>query len=76
MFVLMPSAFSRAKLAGANAKLQGCVEHLDILTGATHRQLCGCGADIGTVEAGPDALAQVHLLRQAGIRAGGAKQGT
>jgi hypothetical protein len=69
MLVIVPLAFGRALVAYPRAQLEHFAKHLFVGTGAPHRELSRGLADIGAIEAGADALAQVHFLRRAGVGA-------
>ncbi|WP_324608747.1 hypothetical protein [Novosphingobium aromaticivorans] len=50
-------------------------DQLAVRTGATHGDTAGRGADVGTIEAGANALAHVHRFGETGIGAGIADRG-
>jgi hypothetical protein len=69
MLVIVPLAFGRALVAYPRAQLERLAKNLLVGTSAPHRELSRGLADIGAIEAGADALAQVHFLRRAGVGA-------
>src|SRR5690348_3282701 len=69
MFVVVPLAFHRARLADASTQLEHLTEHLLVRSGPPEPQVAGRVAHIRAVKADSDALAHVHPFRAAGVRA-------
>ena len=69
MFVVMPFALRRAFVADTGAQFEHLAQHLFVRAGAANRKLAGRLTDVGAIEARADALAHIHLLGRAGVRA-------
>lgn len=74
MAVPMARAFFGTQVAGPDAGFQLGAQHRDVPSRAADREPGGRRADVGAVQAGPDALAHVHVLGRAGIGAGRAHE--
>ena len=69
MLVVVPLTFDGAGVTDAGAQLQRLAEHLLVRPRPPRRELAGRLAYVRAIEAGPDALAHVHLLGCAGVGA-------
>jgi hypothetical protein len=76
MLSIVPIAFRGARLADPCAELEGFTQDLHVRAGSSKTKIRPGVAHVGAVEAGPDALAHVHLLGRAGVSAASAHLGT
>ena len=75
MLVVVFVALGRTGVAGAGAQIERLAQQLLVRSGPAQGQVRGGVANVGAVEAHPDALAHVHLLAQAGVGAAEAHLG-
>src|SRR5215213_8018440 len=78
MHLSMLRALVSAGATGCDAGLQHCAGEIGVIAGVPRQHPAGGGADVGAVQAGANALADVldHVLAEARVGAGAADLGT
>ena len=69
MLMLVPLALGRAFIANSSAQFEHLAQYLLIGARVSYGELSSRLAYVRTIEAGPDALAHVHLFGRAGVSA-------